>query len=342
MDLHFDEISSGHSHAESEHSPAFLPEEELLEQEDGNLSPTISSEHQFHHEQNQNLLEEAGNLSPVANVEEDRSAMLFDAGDQFIKEEPVASITSNLLDSEDSFRHLDSLDGKPNLVSESPVTESFPSDDFNFDKELPSLPSDNQKSGADLLMNFSSAHFRAPEEEEEEVPFHHSHKETKIIEEEIEHEDLEEEFKEQTEEPVQEASQWKMEEKAPEVLSYKFQESPKPEEVIFPPIQGHRPAPPVPLEEEEYIPPTKPTVFEPVESLITTSSPPKAAQQPETKSTIITPETKVQQVEPVSSSDAHNSSNKTRSVRSSKSETTPIGNTFFGNHYVSFPFSLIC
>jgi hypothetical protein len=135
-----------------------------------------------------------------------------------------------------------------------------------------------------------------------------------------------------------------MEEKTPEVLSHKFEESlsPKPEEVILPPTQSHRPAPPVPLEEEEYTPPTKPTVFEPVESLISTTSPPKATPQPETKPTILTPENKVQQVEPVTSSDAPNSSNKTRSVRSSKSETTQIGNTFFGNYYVSFPFSLFC
>ena len=328
MDLNLDEISS-HSHAESEHSP--LQQENIFEAEAGNLSPTTSIENQFHHEKN--LLEEAGNLSPVANPEEETSAMLLDAGDQFIKTEPR---TPNFLESEDSFGQPESFDeyssGEAPLVVD-PLSKPFPSDDFNFDKELPSIPSSNEKNGADLL--FSSSHFEAPEKEECNHP-----EETKLMEEDIEHEDLEEEFKEQTEEPVQEASQWKMDEKTPQVLSNKLEESlfmPQPEEVIPPPTHSHRPAPPVPVE-EEFIPPTK-SVLEEVESLISTSSPPKATQ-PETTSTILTttlpqPETStVQQIEPVTSSETL-PINKTRSVRSSKSEMS-ISNTFFGKYECIF------
>lgn len=90
----------------------------------------------------QNLLEEATNLSPS----KEQSDLLLEAANHIVH--PDSHIPD--LDSQGQhFQHHDE-----------PVQDDL-HNNFDFGKELPSLPSDEHKNQDDLLMNFSTSHFRA-------------------------------------------------------------------------------------------------------------------------------------------------------------------------------------
>lgn len=321
--------------------------------EDFESSPHTQQHQGEHTEQShvlneQSLLEEAGNLSPA----KEKPHELFTEGpDDYLVQQQHHSPKNNLdlLDFGDQFgaqqqQHEDLL---LEHESHSPVKEPEEHkpehrNDFDFDKELPSIPSDSQIN-EDLQMNFSNSHFQAEEHQPfddsptEELMKQHEgfHPHEEFLKQEEVSQPFEEEDEQLIQEPVLQASMqkveesqsspWKSEEsqssheKAEESKSsHEIEEQipgPVPvkhEEVPLSPSFGqHRPAPPIPVEEPEPKT-TSPKVEQPVVPPKTSTTSPPSKDRP---------------AEQVTSTEG---SGKTRSVRSTKTADTTSGRVFLG------------
>ncbi|KZS15444.1 reticulon-3 isoform X2 [Daphnia magna] len=175
-------------------------------------------------------------------------------------------------------------------------------DDFDFEKKLPEIPSENQKNDSDSSMKFSPAHFqdKAIHEAEQLHP--------DVKQEEYSHEDVEEE---EVVEPEQEVSHRKPQEASPEAVPHKQEE-------ISTPSQSQSSSSEAPIEEpkQEKIS-NKSLESVPTEENLVSTSP---TSQPESKS---------HHPEPASFAERDSSAEptptaaeplKTRSVKSMKSE----------------------
>ncbi|XP_057370917.1 reticulon-1-like isoform X2 [Daphnia carinata] len=182
--------------------------------------------------------------------------------------------------------------------------ETLPEDkeeDFNFEKKLPEIPSENQKSESESTMKFSPAHFQ-DEAIHEAEKFHPD-----VKQEEYSHEDVEEEVVE----PEQEVSHRKPQEASPEAVPSKQEEIPTPS-------QSQTSSSVAPIEEpkQEKISNKSPESVPTEEKLVSTSS----TSQPESKSHHTESASLVDRDSSAEPTPTGAEPLKTRSVKSMKSE----------------------
>lgn len=285
----------------------------------------------IHVPQQQSLLEEAGNLSPTR----EQSDLLLEAANSFSQHESqipdLLDIAGENISNEMEPEISQQSEPQEDLLLYTTEKEDLPSsleiqNEFDFHKELPSVPGDSPKD-EDLPMTFSSSHFQAEDHPlvddspTEELMKQHMHEDFEIpksfvIDDQLMKENIEEDFqsqfvKEVSNEPVLQSSHQEVEEEEEDidVPTYSTQ---KQEEMVVstPPISSHRPAPPIPVEEEEEV-----AVPEPQTS-------PKSQPSPVLiDSTHVSPTLpkKESPSEPVIPTETA-SATKTRSVRSTKTE----------------------
>ena len=281
----------------------------------------------IHVPQHQSLLEEAGNLSPTR----EQSDLLLEAANSSESHIPdLLDIAGEHIGSTEEPEIPQQSEPHEDLLLYTTEKEDLPSsheiqNEFDFHKELPSVPGDSPKD-EDLPMTFSSTHFQAEDQPlvddspTEELMKQHMHEDFEIpknfvVDDQLMKENLEEDFqshsvKDVTNEPVLQSSHQEVEEDEEEdVPTYSTQ---KQEEMVVstPPTSSHRPAPPIPVEEEEEV-----AVPEPQTS-------PKSQPSPVLiDSTHVSPTLpkKESPSEPVIPTETA-SATKTRSVRSTKTE----------------------
>lgn len=307
---------------------AFESDNHQQQQQNEELSEPI------HVPQQQSLLEEAGNLSPT----QEQSDLLLEAASSFSQHEAqipdLLDIAGENMSNEKEPEIPQQYEPHEDLLLYTTEKEDLPSsheiqNEFDFHKELPSVPGESPKD-EDLPMTFSSSHFQAEDQPlvddspTEELMKQHMHEDFEIpnnfvIDDQLMKENFEEDFqshsvKDVTNEPVLQSSHQEVEEEK-DVPTISTQ---KQEEIIVstPPTSSHRPAPPIPVEEEEVV-----AVPEPQTS-------PKSQTSPVLiDSTHISPtlSKKERSSEPVIPTEPA-SATKTRSVRSTKTEAA-VGRT---------------
>ena len=344
--------------------------------EDFQNNPHTEQEPTYHqpehtHVPEQSLLEEAGNLSPVRENIQD---LLTGSGDFFVQQEqhsPTASQPdfpdhSNQQGDRQPQDLLIELDRhSPIKQPEEHKTEYL--HEFNFEKELPSIPNDSQKGTDDMQMNFSNTHFQS----EEHQPFDDSpteelmkqHEDFHPREEFLQMQQDEESLKMQQDEesrlhdelfgahePVLNASTQKVEESQASPWSMAEEEShPSHEKALVNEPEesksSHKQVEEIvttPAKQEKVVesaPPPSPPVTGhhrpappiPTEELVepeTKSKSPKKSTQPVAAS----PPTKDRSTESAPSTEG-----KTRSVKSIKTADASSDRVFFGEFLFSFP-----